>query len=188
MRRAFGLALMISLMLSFSACGSAAKHEEVFESWRSEFNAAESHMAQAEVSAISEESETVFLLRCETKGENVSVEVLEPQMIARVKVNVSEEEGTLAYDGTVLTLGDIDEAGSSPMLALPLMMELIKEGHLESVWTETYEDGKALVSELENGDGVRMQLCQDYETMKPLFAAVRSGERVELKIHIQTIE
>ena len=74
------------------------------------------------------------------------------------------------------------------MLALPLMMELIKEGHLESVWTETYEDGKALVSELENGDGVRMQLWQDYETMKPLFAAVRSGERVELKIHIQTIE
>lgn len=187
MKRAALLALMMTLVL-LTACGSGQQRRDAFEQWREAFLAEPKHSITAEVTAIAEESETVFLLHCDCKEDKISVEVLEPKNISGVKAYLSEGEGTLVYEGAVLSLGAGMPEGVSPISALPMFMDFLKNGHTEDVWTETLNGEEALVTELENALGGKMTLWQSSSSMQPLFAAVRSGDVTELKIQIQKIE
>ena len=186
MKRAVLLALMIALVF-LTGCGREEMRMETFENWRQEFIAADSHSVTAEVTAIAEESETVFLLRCDHQKDRTSIEVLEPKAVAGVTAHISDEEKTLCYDGTVLALGQFVPQEVSPLAALPRFFDFLENGHVEGAWTETVDGEETLVTELENERGYKMTLWQD-GSMQPRFAAIRSGDITELKIQIEKIE
>ena len=187
MRQAALLALMISLAL-LCGCTAAGSGEEDFCQWRESFLSAESRAIYAEVTALSEESETVFLLRLESTAKEDKVEILAPEELSQVSAHISGEDSTLCYDGAVLSLGGAAAQRISPMMALPMLMDFLREGHFESSWSETLEEAEVLVTELEDAKGRKMQLFQDKENMQPRFASIRSGDETELKIKIQKIE
>lgn len=187
MRRAALLALMISLAL-LSGCANAQLSEDKFGQWRQDFVSAPRRLIEAEVTAISEESETVFILRCESTALEDRVEVIAPEMLSKVSASVGGEENTLSYDGAVLALGGDAGERISPMMALPMLMDFLRESHFEGSWTETMDGAEVTVTELEDAQGRRLRLWQETDSMQPRFASIRSGDETELKIQIQKIE
>ncbi len=187
MRRAALLLLMIILAL-LTACSGSKRLAESFELWRVEFNGVETRTITAEVTALSEESETVFVLTCKISGEENQLEVLSPEMLSGVKAHTLEGETELIYDGSVLSLGTDPSGRCSPMTALPLFTTFIRQGHFEGAWTETFQGKQVVVTELEDSQGRKMLLWQEKVSMQPLFASIRSSDNTELKIQIQKIE
>ena len=63
-------------------------------------------------------------------------------------------------------------------------MKIIKDGHLENSWTEDNKGTEMLVSELEMPDGAHMTFWQRSSDMTPVYAEMRSGDAVQIKITI----
>lgn len=187
MRRAFLLAPMISLVL-LSACGVSQPDEDSFRQWREDFLSAETRVIEAEVTALSEESETIFLLRLESAEGEDKVEILAPEALAGVSARISEEDSELSYDGAVLSLGGDAAQRISPMMALPMLMDFLRSGHYEGAWSEELGGEQARVTELEDEQGRRLLLFQQEDNMQPRFVSIESGGKTELKIQIQMIE
>lgn len=175
-------ALMISLAVLLG-CGSGAANKQSFESWRGGFAESSEHEITAYVVYLGGDEHNEFKLKYTASGDGAAVEVLEPELIAGVKARVGDRASELEYEGIILDTGG-DAAGLlSPMTALPKTVEALKEGHVEGVWFERDEDGNDLfVTELQMPDGLMVTLWQKYDTMSPVFAALRQGESVELKI------
>ena len=88
----------------------------------------------------------------------------------------------------MLDTGSALSENLSPLMALPTLMKVIKEGHVENTWSETENKAALTVTELEMPDGTIMTLWQRSSDMTPQHVDVRSGERVEINIDIKKFD
>lgn len=183
MRQAVLLALTITLTM-LSGCAGSAKCEAKYTEWKSSFLSTESHEIKADVSASDSEKVCDYTLLYNYSADGETVEVLAPEQIAKVKAEIKSGEAHLCYDGTLLDTGSALTGKLSPLMSLPTFMEAIKDGHVENSWTETSGGKNMLVTELELPDDTVMTLWQDSGDMSPIYADMRSGDTVQLKITI----
>ena len=178
------LALMISLIAMLCGCSSTKQLEGDYAAWQEEFLSKAEHNITAEVTGVIEDTHCEFTLLYHANAQEETVEVLAPELIANVKAHMSADGSRLSFDGVMLETGEGIDSKLSPLTALPMFMRALREGHLEALWTETFNGAVTLVSEHEMPDGSKMTLWQDSFTLKPVFATLRSGTVVEIKISL----
>ena len=103
-----------------------------------------------------------------------AVTVLAPELIAGVTARVEPGSTILQYDGVVLDTGSLDSLGLSPMSSLPVLVQAMKSGHLDSYGEE---DG-LYVCRLEPNDEYRVAVWFEPDGMVPQRAELESGGRV----------
>ena len=183
-RRATLFALTMTFALLCGCGGSGNEEKKAFESWRQTYAAAQAHESEAVVTASDDTRACEYTLRYEKGADGETVEVLAPETVAKVKATVQDDGARLEYDGVQLDTGTALEGKLSPLMSLPALARFIQKGHVESVWTEKKDGESYNVTELENGEGAHLRLWQQQSDLTPVYAELRSGERVEIKMNI----
>ena len=147
------LAFLCLALLPLSACG--AKREEArFDAFRKTLQDA-AVTVTAEVTARDGDEATAFKLRCAEAEAGCDIEVLAPQEIAGVRAHVDADNVEMRFDDLILPMPQNKDT-VSPLMALPLVLEAARTGHLDLIWEEN-----ALVCQLIARDGVAVRLYLD---------------------------
>lgn len=187
MKQAKMLALTICLFM-LCGCSKSEKYEEMYTGWRDSFLAAAEHSIEAVVTAQDENKVGEFTLLYTLNADGETIEVLAPEMIAKVKARLENGEAGLSYDGVILETGSALSEQLSPLMSLATFMDILAEGHPESSWREKEDNAELVVTELEMPDGMIMTLWQNSGDMCPVYAEIRSADRVEIKIKFTKVE
>ena len=184
MKQAKLLALTITLII-LCGCSKTAQYEEIYSTWRQSVLSLDKHEIEAVVTAADDEKVCEYTLLYSKSHEGETVEVLAPELIAKIKANIEEDETRLSYDGAILETGSTLSENLSPLMALPSLMDIIEEGHPENIWREKQDDTEYFAVDLEMPDGMIMTLWLNSSDLKPAYADIRSKERVEIKINFK---
>jgi len=172
------LPLLLALCLPLGGC--ANKNEAEFRAFSSELRGRGDLTVTAEVRTEFDDTSCSFTLRCVEDGEGgCTVEVLEPELIRGVKARMSAGGTKLVYEDVAVDTGGGD-AALSPMGALPLLLRALRDGALDSAWTEK---GNLAVSLLPD-DGVELTVLFDADR-KPDYAEVTCEGKAVLFIRIR---
>ena len=163
------LLLILSLLLG----GCANKNEARFRAFSEELRSRSDLELTAQVRAEYDERSCSFTLRCSEDGAGgCTVEVTEPELIRGVRARMSADGTKLLYDGVAVDTGEDGGTSLSPMGALPLLLRALRDGALDSAWTE---DGRCAVR-LVPEDGIAVTVLFD-EDMVPEYAEIeREGK------------
>lgn len=175
------LALMISLFI-LPGCSQREQLEKEFSAWRTAFLERPSHTITAEITSTMDDGHTEYELRYYRDSEQEAIRVLSPALIADVTARIEDDGSYLSFDGIMLETGTGISETLSPLTALPIFMDFLESGYIKDVWSEREGDYDLAVTELELPDGSRLTLWQDKTDMTPLYAAIRSGSTVEIRI------
>lgn len=171
------LPLLLCVCLALGGC--ANKNEARFREFSEALRARSDLEVTAEVRAEYDGQSCSFTLRCAEDGTGgCVVEVLEPELIRGVRARMSAGGTKLVYEDVAVDTGESD-ASLSPMGALPLLLRALRDGALDSAWTE---NGSCAVS-LRPDDGVELTVLFDGE-MKPTYAEVAQNGKGVLFIKI----
>lgn len=177
MKRIYPLLLMLCIVLT--GC-QRRDIESEFASFSEELSQRDTLSFTANIRAEYENKTARFTLGYEENAEGGTVTVLAPELIKGIKARVSPGSTSLEYDTVVLDTGALDNFGLSPLSSLPLMVQAMKNAHLDSFW----EEDDLLVLQLEPDDGVKCTVWFAQGSMLPLRAEIASGERVTVFIEI----
>lgn len=180
MRKAIVSALMIALLL-LPGCGEREKElEESFEALRGAVTRAESISFQTEMTAERGDTEEQYTLAVAYDGRQTQVEILAPELIAGIRASAGQGQTELRYDGAVLGVGPLDQEGTTPMSAMPVMLDAIASAYVELLWWE--ED--TLAARLFVGQSGVLTLWVDSQTLTPLAAEIAQEGRTLITCHI----
>ena len=79
-----------------------------------------------------------------------------------------------------LDTGALDDFGLSPMSALPLLVDAMRTGYLDSAWEENGELAAVLIP----SDGLSVEVHLDKYSKTPLYAEISSAGRVRVTAQI----
>ena len=178
MKRIFLFLLAVCCLLTLPGCGRnrAAERREAFAAALREQR---DLGFTADLRAEYADRTAALKLRYEEDGEGCTLRVLEPESIAGVAVHLDEAGAQLSLEELKLDVGPLDRWGLSPVSALPALTKALREGHLESAWTE---DGLT-VWELAADDRLTVQVWLDGDLI-PQRAELRSDGRVGVYVEI----
>jgi len=179
MKRACIIALMISCLL-LSGCGSK-KLEKNYENFASELTGKDRLSFTAQLRAEYEDKTVDFTLDYSQDDSGCTVTIVEPQLISGITARISAENTALEYDGVLISIGDLDPYGLSPMSALPKLVETMKNGFLESVAQESGE----IVYQLVLDDHFSASVWFKEGIMVPVHAELVSDGRVRVYCDIK---
>ena len=128
------LALPLLLCLLLTACGNPVLDR--FESFSADLREREDLSFTARLTALYPDRTAEFSLRCSLSEGIQRVTVLAPDTISGVSARIEPGKTALEYDGVILDTGDLDAYGLTPMSALPLLMEALRQGHGSAFWSE----------------------------------------------------
>jgi len=169
------LPLLLSFCLLLSGCGGK-EYEKAQQELSQSLSAAETLSFTANVRAEYENKTARFTLSYQEDGQGGRVTVLAPQLIAGVSARVEPGSTSLEYDGVMLGTGDLDDFGLSPMSALPMLVQAMRSGALDSGWQE----GEFTVLQLQSTDQLSCTVWFEPYTMTPCQAELISDGRVKL--------
>ena len=174
------LVLLLPVMcLLLSACGSN-KAQESYESFAEKLRASENLSFNASLRSEYDDKTVEFAVRYIADSEGCSVTVIKPELISGISAHVAKGESRLRFDDVILDTGELTDFGLTPMSALPMLMDGIREGFTDSVWEE---DGE-IVAHIEAADELSLQLRLDKYSLTPLSAELISGEKVKVFVNI----
>ena len=174
--------LLLALALLLGGCGG--RNEERVNAFAEELRAREDLEMTASVRAEFDDRSCLFTLRYADEPDGgCLVEVLEPELIRGVRARMDRGGTKLVYDSVAIDTGEDAGAQLSPMAALPLLVRALREGMLDSVWTE---DGNCAVL-LVPGDGVSVTVLFDGD-MKPSYAELTQDGKTALFVDITEFE
>ena len=174
--------LLLLLLLPLGGCGG--RNEARFAAFAEELRAREDLAMTAVVRAEYDDRSCSFTLRYADEDDGgCSVEVLEPELIRGVKARMDRDGTKLVYDSVSLDTGEDPASQLSPMAALPLLVRAMREGTLDSAWTE---EGCCAVL-LVPGDGLAVTLLFD-EDMTPSYAELAQDGRTALFVDVTEFE
>lgn len=157
------------MLLLLTGCGGGQENENGAEALavavRGEYMAMTSYSLQAQVNADYGQRVYDFTLSVTWDGQETTVSIQEPEMLAGVTARITGEDGILEYEDLSLETGFLDDDGLSPVSALPTLMEAARS---------QYIDGCTLT------DGVLEVRCADPEE-KP-----GTGQEITLWFDAQT--
>ena len=169
------LALLLPLVFVLSACGKTDART-AFEAFSSNLNEQDALAFTARVRAEYDDRRAEFTLNYAADEESTRITVVSPEIIRGVSARIRAGETALEYEGVSLDTGALDNFGLSPMSALPLLIETLKTGYLDTAWEE---DG-TLCAVFVPADGVSVQVKLDKYTKTPLSAEISSDGRVRV--------
>jgi len=122
-----------------------------------------------------------FTLEARCDAEGCTVSIIEPELVRGISARVAAGETALEYEGLHLDTGTLDSYGLCPMSALPLLIETIKEGYIDTVW----EEGGQYAALIVPSDTLSVQLWMDKYTMEPVHAEFISDGKVRIFADIE---
>ena len=173
------LPLLLIMCLLLGACGGR-EFSDAHEQLTQRLGAAEALSFTANVRAEYENKTARFTLSYSEDSQGGSVTVLAPQLIAGVTARVKPDGASLEYDGISLGTGELDDYGLSPMSALPLLVQALKTGALDSGWTE----GDYTVMQIDSTDTLSCTVWFRPDGLEPCQAELISDGRVKVFIEI----
>ena len=167
------LPLLLVFCLLLSSCGAGASRKQ-YEQFSQELSSQSSLSFTAQLRAEYEDKTAEFTLCYERDEDGQTVTVLAPELIAGVKAHIAAGNTALEYDGVRLDTGELDSYGLTHMSALPVLVDAMLNGHLDSRWQE---DGKS-VCQLISNDHLSVSVWFETESMTPVRAELASDGRV----------
>ena len=168
------LCLLILCLALLTGCGSGREAERR-QQLAEELSARRDLSFTADVRAEYPDKTISYRLSYEEDDEGCTIRVLEPEEIGGVSVHLGPDGAQLRFEEVSLDTGPLDRYGLSPLSALPALTRALREGHLESAWTE----GDLTVWELIAGDHLTVQVWLD-EALVPQRAELISDGRVSV--------
>ena len=175
----FCLSLTLCLCLFMSGCG-AREFVRARDTVAERLAGAECLSFTANLRAEYEHKTARFTLSYYEDSDGGKVTVLAPQLIAGVTARIEPGSTSLEYDGVCLGTGELDDFGLSPMSALPMLVQALREGGMNTGWSE----GGFTVLELQSCDELVCTVWFDGETMTPRQAELASDGRVKVFVEI----
>ena len=173
------LPLLLALTLVLSGCGqnaAAAKYQDFAEKLLQK----ETLSFTADVRCEYEDKTVSFTLGYSSDTEGSTVTVIAPELIRGIRAHAKAGETSVEYDGLILDTGPLDDFGLSPMSALPVMVEALRSGYLDSAWEEQGQYAALLIP----SDNMNVQVNLDKYTMSPVYAELISDGRVAVFMQI----
>lgn len=118
-----------------AGCGGQSQ-QETFETLRAPIAAAEEIRLAARLQTERTEQVETYGLECVRREDAWEVTVTEPEILAGITARLSDEETALIYGEVMLPAGELTAEGIPPVGAVPVMVEALRDGALDSVWTE----------------------------------------------------
>lgn len=174
------LPLFLAFSLLLSGCGGKAAGER-FEEFTQGLCEKELISFSAELRCEYEDKKIDFTLAYEEDGEDCTVTVVAPELIRGIRAHAKAGETSVEFDGVMLDTGPLDDYGLSPMSALPLLVNAMKNGYIDSVWEENGEYAALIIPD----DHMNVQLHLDKYTMRPVYAELISDGRVSVFVSIK---
>ena len=171
----FCLSFGLCLCLFMSGCG-AREFARARDTVAERLAGAECLSFTANLRAEYEHKTARFTLSYYEDAQGGKVTVLAPQLIAGVSARIEPGSTSLEYDGVCLGTGELDDFGLSPMSALPMLVQALKDGDVNAVWSE----GGCTVLELQSTDELVCTVWFALEDMTPRQAELRSDGRVKV--------
>ena len=165
MRRVIVPVLMISLLLG--GCGDEAKHEEKIGELRTELAQAAEISFTADITADLGGSDFACRLQCTATGDETEIEVVEPENIAGITARLKAGEASLSYEGVELYIGAL-KGNLSPVSAVPVLLDALKNGYLTQCWREGGEEQTLLAAQVYVDENTSALLYFDEENMQLL--------------------
>lgn len=173
------LPLLICLCLLLSGCGQSGAQNR-FVQFTEELREKELMSFNAQLRCEYEDRSMDFTLAYEADDEGCRVTVVAPELIRGIRAHAKAGETSVEFDGVILDTGPLDDYGLSPMSALPVLIEAVKTGYVDSVWEEDGQYAALIVP----SDNMKVQLNLDKYTMRPVYAELVSDGRVTVFISI----
>lgn len=173
MRRAFLFVLMISLLL-LAGCSGGSGNWELVDIIKQELQAAETLTMRARVCT----SDCEYTLQCVGGGEEYTVVVLEPEIIAGVTATVQSGDLVLSYDGVQLSAGELNSDGLNPVSALPCVADTLTNGLQTLVWREEMLGIECVAAQFRVSDETVLTAWIEPELHAPVYAELDNGGKV----------
>jgi len=173
MKRLCPVILLCCLLLT--GCGGE-NVKESYQKFADGLNARTDLSFTAEIRAEYEDRSAEFTLLYTEDAQGCTVEVLSPGLIKGIKARLENGSRSLAYGSVILDAGNLDAYGLSPMSAMPALAAALREGHLDSYWTE---DGKTVL-QLIADDTLTATVWLESESMTPMRAELISDGQVRV--------
>ena len=170
MRRLAVLALSL-LPLLFTGCSGEQDPQERVLEIRERFLTSTQRFS-AELTADYGDRVHHFTLRFDSAAR--TLEVLAPEIIAGIIIEVSESGTILYFEGAELNTGPLTQDGLSPLAALPTIVFAWKEGLITGVHYENFQGIRAVVMTTSISDQVEHMTWFDAETGIPIRAEILS--------------
>ena len=168
MRRFLIPALMISLLLT--GCGGAAGAEQKIEKQRDTLASAELLSFTADVTASLGDEVFLCKLDCAASADEVTIEVVEPELIAGVKARVRDGEAEVEYENVRLSVSGAGMEGLHPVSAMPILCKALKAGHVIRAWLEKEDSGELIAAEIFADETYGLTLWFEKSTLTPVHA------------------
>ncbi len=172
MRKTILSVLMIPLLLLAGCGGREARLERRFDAFRENVLAASRITLRAELTADCGGTTEEYVLDVTCDGSETAVTILRPRLLAGVTAKAKWGETTVAYGDVLLGMGPLDEDGTTPASALPVILAAMAGGGMELLWQE---DG-CLAARLYAGEHSRCTIWLD-ENDIPIAAEIASDGR-----------
>lgn len=157
---------MIALLFLTGCSGRAniSEGEKLALEIRSEFLAASSCTAKAEVTADYGQRVYQYSLDITASEEETVLVLTQPDTVAGITARIMKETGWLEYDGLSVETGPLNDEGLTPVSAVPTLLEAARSGYMTSCMLEE-ESGLLRVDcgdpEKVPGQGMEMTLWFD---------------------------
>ena len=169
---------LLCLALLLSGCGHDRETERR-EQYAEELSAQRDLQFTAKVRAEYPDKTVSYRLSYDEDSEGCTIRVLEPEEIGGVSVHLGADGAQMRFEEISLDTGPLDRYGLSPLSALPELTRALREGHLESHWSE----GDLSVWELVADDHLTVQVWLN-EELVPQHAELISEGRVSVFLEI----
>ena len=172
------------MLLLLTGCGGGQEGKTGAEALavaiRGEYMAMTAYSLQAKVNADYGQRVYDFTLSVTSDGEETTVVIQEPEMLAGVTARMDGDEGTLEYEDLSLETGFLDGESLSPVSALPTLVEAARTQYIDRC---TLADGVLEVHcadpEEDAGTGREVTLWFDAQTHALTGGEIRQdGRRV----------
>ena len=163
-----------------TACGGGASRSSV-EKFSQELREREDLRFTSRIRAEYDDRCAEFTLEYISGSDGCTVTVISPDIIKGVSAHVKAGETALEYEGVMLDTGMLDDFGLSPMSALPLLVDAMKNGYLDSAWEENGELAAIFVP----SDEISVEVHMDKYTKTPVSAEISSSGRVRVFAEIK---
>lgn len=174
------LVLLFSIIcLLLSSCGDN-KAQESFESFCEKLRGSEKLSFEASLRSEYDDKTVGFSVRYASDEEGCSITVTEPELISGISAHIEKGGSELRFDDMILDTGKLTDFGLTPMSALPMLIDGVKNGYTDSVWEENGE----LAAHIEAADELSLQLRLDKYSLTPVSAELISDEQVKVFVSI----
>lgn len=181
MRKAFALALMMTLL--FSACKTAANDPgQAAMDVRTKLLTDGGAELLADVEVCYGERSYTYTLECDfVRDGGSTVTVMAPDIISGISATVSDGGAQLSFDGISLGAGDLEGTELSPMTALPSMAEAWCTGYISNTCAAQIDDTECYFVSYLTGSGdheLEYRTWFDKTTLSPVCGEIVSDGSV----------